>query len=69
LPYSYHFFDREKKKGGLTAFLFASMCSEVVIAPPFVYLSLARDLLRKDISVSGQNLFNQAKGAFTAEIR
>ncbi|KAJ3113343.1 triosephosphate isomerase [Phlyctochytrium bullatum] len=41
---------------------------EVVIAPPAPYLDLVRTKLRKDVGVSSQNVFYQAKGAYTGEI-
>jgi len=41
---------------------------EVVIAPPFLYLLLAREHLRKEIEVCAQNVFDKPNGAFTGEI-
>lgn len=41
---------------------------EVVVAPPALHLQLARDLLRKNISVSAQNVSLTGLGAFTGEI-
>ncbi|KAF1346158.1 Triosephosphate isomerase [Delphinella strobiligena] len=42
--------------------------SEVVIAPPFLYLLLAREHLRPGIEVAAQNVFDKPDGAFTGEI-
>lgn len=41
---------------------------EVVIAPPSLYLLLAREHLRKGIEVAAQNIFDRPNGAFTGEI-
>ncbi|KAI9827832.1 MAG: triosephosphate isomerase [Thelocarpon impressellum] len=41
---------------------------EVVIAPPTLYLLLARDHLRKGLEVAAQNVFDKPNGAFTGEI-
>ncbi|KAJ0352775.1 hypothetical protein COL154_003579 [Colletotrichum chrysophilum] len=42
--------------------------AEVVVSPPAIYLSLTRELLRKDIEVAAQNVFDKPDGAFTGEI-
>ncbi|KAL9119109.1 MAG: hypothetical protein Q9187_004338 [Circinaria calcarea] len=42
--------------------------TEVVIAPPSLYLLLAREHLRKEIEVAAQNVFDKPNGAFTGEI-
>jgi len=42
--------------------------TEVVIAPPFLYLLLAREHLRPGIEVAAQNVFDRPNGAFTGEI-
>ncbi|KAF8723898.1 hypothetical protein AX14_009035 [Amanita brunnescens Koide BX004] len=42
--------------------------TEVVIAPPPIYLSFSKKLARKDIAVSAQNCHFQDSGAFTGEI-
>jgi len=42
--------------------------TEVVIAPPALYLIPVLDLLRKDIKVSAQNCYTKNSGAFTGEI-
>ncbi|KIW00039.1 triosephosphate isomerase [Verruconis gallopava] len=42
--------------------------TEVVIAPPSLYLLLAREHLRKGIEVAAQNVFDKPNGAFTGEI-
>jgi len=41
---------------------------EVVIAPPTLYLLLAREHLRKGLEVASQNVFDKPNGAFTGEI-
>lgn len=42
---------------------------EVVIAPPSIFLLLAREhLRRKGIEVAAQNVFDKPNGAFTGEI-
>jgi len=41
---------------------------EVVIAPPAMYLLLAREHLRPGIEVAAQNVFDKPNGAFTGEI-
>ncbi|MCJ1341942.1 triosephosphate isomerase [Peltigera leucophlebia] len=42
--------------------------TEVVIAPPSIFLLLAREHLRKGIEVAAQNVFDKSNGAFTGEI-
>ncbi|KAI4290242.1 MAG: hypothetical protein L6R35_000495 [Caloplaca aegaea] len=42
--------------------------TEVVIAPPALYILLAREHLRKGIEVAAQNVFDKPNGAFTGEI-
>ncbi|KAF2646411.1 Triosephosphate isomerase [Massarina eburnea CBS 473.64] len=42
--------------------------AEVVIAPPSLYLLLAREHLRKGLEVAAQNVFDKPNGAFTGEI-
>lgn len=42
--------------------------TEVVIAPPAIYLIPTKDKLRKDVFVSAQNLYPKDSGAFTGEI-
>ena len=42
--------------------------TEVVIAPPFLYLLLTREHLREGIEVAAQNVFDKPNGAFTGEI-
>ncbi|KAF1943780.1 Triosephosphate isomerase [Clathrospora elynae] len=42
--------------------------TEVVIAPPSLYLLLTREHLRKGIEVAAQNIFDKPSGAFTGEI-
>ncbi|KAF2733613.1 Triosephosphate isomerase [Polyplosphaeria fusca] len=41
---------------------------EVVIAPPSLYLLLAREHLREGLEVAAQNVFDKGNGAFTGEI-
>ena len=43
--------------------------SEVVVAPPSVYLQYVRSKVTPSIAVSGQNCYMKDKGAFTGEIR
>jgi len=42
--------------------------TEVVIAPPSLYLLLTREHLRKEIEVAAQNVYDKPNGAFTGEI-
>jgi triosephosphate isomerase len=42
--------------------------TEVVIAPPSLYLLLTREHLRKGIEVAAQNVYDKPNGAFTGEI-
>ena len=50
--------------------MFAWFCFiEVVVAPPSIYLDYVRALIKPDISVSAQNCYKVASGAFTGEIR
>lgn len=42
--------------------------TEVVIAPPALYLLLTREHLRPGIEVAAQNVFDKPNGAFTGEI-
>ena len=42
--------------------------TEVVIAPPALYLLLAREHLRSGLEVAAQNVFDRPNGAFTGEI-
>jgi len=41
---------------------------EVVIAPPALYLLLARSELRPEVEVAAQNVFDKDEGAYTGEI-
>jgi len=41
---------------------------EVVIAPPTLYLLLAREQLKPELQVAAQNVFDKPNGAFTGEI-
>ena len=40
----------------------------MVIAPPTLYLLLAREHLREGLQVAAQNVFDKPNGAFTGEI-
>lgn len=42
--------------------------TEVVIAPPFLYLLIAREHLKSEYQVASQNVFDKPNGAFTGEI-
>jgi len=42
--------------------------TEVVVAPPFLYLESVRQHLKRDIGVSAQNSYIKENGAFTGEI-
>ncbi|KAL9611955.1 MAG: hypothetical protein Q9167_003442 [Letrouitia subvulpina] len=42
--------------------------TEVVIAPPTIYLLLAREHLRQGIEVAAQNVYDKPNGAYTGEI-
>lgn len=42
--------------------------TEVVIAPPSIYLLLARQLADPQIAISAQNVYDKPNGAFTGEI-
>ncbi|RWW51585.1 hypothetical protein BHE74_00042049, partial [Ensete ventricosum] len=41
---------------------------EVVVSPPFVFLSLVKSLLRSDFQVTAQNCWVRKGGAFTGEV-
>ncbi|PKA56395.1 Triosephosphate isomerase, cytosolic [Apostasia shenzhenica] len=41
---------------------------EVVVSPPFVFLSLVQSLLRNDFQVAAQNCWVKKSGAFTGEV-
>ena len=45
-----------------------TVSTEVVIAPPFLYLLLAREHLKPGFEVAAQNVFDKPNGAFTGEI-
>jgi len=45
------------------------MFAEVVVAAPALYVSYAREKLKKEIGVAAQNCYKVASGAFTGEIR
>ncbi|THU46268.1 hypothetical protein C4D60_Mb09t03150 [Musa balbisiana] len=41
---------------------------DVVVSPPFVFLSLVKSLLRSDFQVAAQNCWARKGGAFTGEV-
>ena len=43
--------------------------TEVVIAPPALYIIPLKELLRGDFKVAAQNCYIKSSGAFTGEIR
>ena len=43
--------------------------AEVVVSPPFVFLSFVKSLLRSDFQVAAQNCWARKGGAFTGEVR
>lgn len=45
-----------------------ALLSEVVVAPPALYLLLVRDSLKPNIEVASQNVYDKPNGAFTGEI-
>lgn len=51
-----------------TSFHTANIRTEVVIAPPSLYLLLARSELRAGVEVAAQNVFDKDEGAYTGEI-
>ncbi|KIJ96911.1 hypothetical protein K443DRAFT_681924 [Laccaria amethystina LaAM-08-1] len=61
---------RESKKSLISGLNKAELdpSTEVVIAPPSIYLIPVKDLLRKDIKVAAQNCYFKESGAFTGEI-
>jgi len=42
--------------------------AEVVVCPPALYVDSVQGTLRKDFAVGAQNVYHEAKGAFTGEI-
>ena len=44
-------------------------CTDVVVAPPFVYLDQVKNSLTDRIEISAQNSWVGKGGAFTGEIR
>jgi triosephosphate isomerase len=51
-----------------TSRLYSHSPTEVVIAPPGLFLILTREHLRQGIEVASQNVFDKPNGAFTGEI-
>jgi len=43
--------------------------SEVVVAPPSIYVQYVREKLNQQLGVAAQNCYKVEKGAFTGEIR
>jgi len=52
----------------LNALAFPADKVEVVVAPPSIYLESVHHTIKKEISVSAQNVWSETKGAFTGEI-
>lgn len=52
-----------------TCFQLIWTCTEVVLAPPAIYLLTLKEILRKEIKIAAQNCYVKASGAFTGEIR
>lgn len=50
-------------------FDFIVRCTDVVVAPPFVYIDQVKNTLTDRIEISGQNSWVGKGGAFTGEIR
>jgi triosephosphate isomerase len=44
-------------------------CTDVVVAPPFVYIDQVKNTLTDRIEISAQNSWVGKGGAFTGEIR
>lgn len=42
--------------------------TEVVIAPPTIYLTLTRELVDPSVAVAAQNVYDKPNGAFTGEV-
>jgi len=42
--------------------------AEVVVSPPALYLLLAQSILRPEVKVAAQNIFDKGNGAYTGEI-
>jgi triosephosphate isomerase (TIM) len=58
-----------KSRGGIPGVAnILSLVVEVIIAPPALYLLLAREHLRPGLEVAAQNAFDKPNGAFTGEI-
>lgn len=51
------------------AFDFLMICTDVVVAPPFLYIDQVKNSLTDRIEISGQNSWVGKGGAFTGEIR
>ncbi|KAH7926599.1 Triosephosphate isomerase [Leucogyrophana mollusca] len=62
---------REEKKALVNTLNSADLdpATEVVIAPPSLYILPLKDTLKNNIQVSAQNCYEKPKGAFTGEIR
>jgi hypothetical protein len=48
---------------------FFCVCTEVVVAPPAIYLDYTRQAVNKKIGVAAQNCYKVASGAFTGDNR
>lgn len=44
------------------------MIPEVVIAPPALYLLLAKEITKNGVEVAAQNIYDKGDGAYTGEI-
>ncbi|MEY4602380.1 MAG: hypothetical protein RL292_321 [Candidatus Parcubacteria bacterium] len=51
------------KKGGLKA-----KNTDIVVAPPFVYISELKSLISKKVSLGAQNIFEETAGSYTGEV-
>lgn len=49
--------------------LFLQYLAEVVVSPPFVFLTTVKSELRPEIQVAAQNCWVKKGGAFTGEVR
>lgn len=42
--------------------------TEIIVAPPYIYLNFARETFPSNIQIAAQNVFDKANGAYTGEI-
>jgi triosephosphate isomerase len=52
-----------------SSYSFCFTFTEVVVAPPALYIDRVRANLKKEIGVAAQNSYVKASGAYTGEIR